>query len=150
MIILGVLFVLARELGDGSDLARDQTMVSYALSPLAARFQKADRTSEYQTFTSFVFLDLASALQNRGLNVPLLQGNINKMLLLAVSASFLVQLSLIYIPFLQSVFQTQALSGRDLTVLLLLGGCSMSIHEWRRRWERKNAREEAWTQAQNV
>jgi len=27
MIILGVLFVLARELGDGSDLARDQTMV---------------------------------------------------------------------------------------------------------------------------
>jgi len=33
MIILGVLFVLARELGDGSDLARDQTMVSYVLSP---------------------------------------------------------------------------------------------------------------------
>ncbi|GAA5908101.1 Ca(2+)/Mn(2+)-transporting P-type ATPase PMR1 [Sporobolomyces salmoneus] len=128
MIILGVLFVLARELGDGSDLARDQTM----------------------TFTSFVFLDLASALQNRGLNVPLLQGNINKMLLLAVSVSFLVQLSLIYIPFLQSVFQTQALSMRDLTVLLVLGGCSMSIHEWRRRWERKTAQDEAWSSAQAV
>ncbi|GAA5998595.1 hypothetical protein JCM5350_005059 [Sporobolomyces pararoseus] len=128
MIILGVLFVLARELGDGSDLARDQTM----------------------TFTSFVFLDLASALQNRGLNVPLLQGNINKMLLLAVSVSFLVQLSLIYIPFLQSVFQTQALSMRDLTVLLVLGGCSMSIHEWRRRWERRTAQEEAWSSAQAV
>ncbi|GAA5858612.1 hypothetical protein JCM5353_004517, partial [Sporobolomyces roseus] len=128
MIILGVLFVLARELGDGSDLARDQTM----------------------TFTSFVFLDLASALQNRGLNVPLLQGNINKMLLLAVSVSFLVQLSLVYLPFLQSVFQTQALSMRDLTVLLLLGGCSMSIHEWRRRWERRTAQEEAWSSAQAV
>ncbi|GAA5870406.1 hypothetical protein JCM16303_001993 [Sporobolomyces ruberrimus] len=128
MIILGVLFVLARELGDGSDLARDQTM----------------------TFTSFVFLDLASALQNRGLNVPLLQGNINKMLLLAVSASFLVQLSLIYIPFLQSVFQTQALSLRDLTVLLVLGGCSMSIHEWRRRWERKTVQEETWSLQQAV
>ncbi|GAA6059372.1 hypothetical protein JCM10212_003270 [Sporobolomyces blumeae] len=128
MIILGVLFVLARELGDGSDLARDQTM----------------------TFTSFVFLDLASALQNRGLNVPLLQGPINKMLLLAVSASFFVQLSLVYIPFLQSVFQTQALSMRDLTVLLLLGACSMSVHEWRRRWERRQAQDEAWSQAQAV
>ncbi|GAA5922849.1 Ca(2+)/Mn(2+)-transporting P-type ATPase PMR1 [Sporobolomyces koalae] len=128
MIILGVLFVLARELGDGSDLARDQTM----------------------TFTSFVFLDLASALQNRGLNVPLLQGNTNKMLLLAVSVSFLVQLSLVYIPFLQSVFQTQALSLRDLTVLLVLGACSMSIHEWRRRWERKSVQEEAWSSAQVV
>ncbi|GAA6013353.1 hypothetical protein JCM11491_006364 [Sporobolomyces phaffii] len=128
MIILGVLFVLARELGDGSDLARDQTM----------------------TFTSFVFLDLASALQNRGLNVPLLQGNINKMLLLAVSVSFVVQLSLVYLPFLQSVFQTQALSMRDLTVLLVLGGCSMSIHEWRRRWERRTAQDEAWSSAQAV
>ncbi|GAA5971237.1 hypothetical protein JCM21900_006904 [Sporobolomyces salmonicolor] len=122
IIILGVLFVLARELGDGSDRERDQTM----------------------TFTSFVFLDLASALQNRGLNVPLLSGPINKMLLVAVSASFLVQLSLIYIPFLQSVFQTEALSLRDLTVLLLLGGCSMSIHEWRRRWERRTAQDEEW------
>ncbi|GAA5909288.1 hypothetical protein JCM6882_003789 [Rhodosporidiobolus microsporus] len=128
LIILGVLFVLGRELGDGSDLARDQTM----------------------TFTSFVFLDLASALQNRGLNVPLFAGQTNKMLLLAVSVSFLVQLSLIYIPFLQSVFQTQALSLRDLTVLLLLGGCSMSVHEWRRRYERRTLLDEAWSSSQVV
>lgn len=72
------------------------------------------------------------------------------MLLLAVSVSFLVQLSLIYVPFLQSVFQTQALSLRDLSVLLVLGGCSMSIHEWRRRYERKQLVEEAWTNAQVV
>jgi len=151
MIILGVLFVLARELGDGSDLARDQTMVRDALDSTPSRvleLEADEHTS--QTFTSFVFLDLASALQNRGLNVPLLQGNINKMLLLAVSVSFLVQLSLVYLPFLQSVFQTQALSMRDLTVLLLLGGCSMSIHEWRRRWERRTAQEEAWSSAQAV
>ncbi|GAA5997171.1 Ca(2+)/Mn(2+)-transporting P-type ATPase PMR1 [Rhodotorula paludigena] len=128
IIICGVLFVLARELGDGTDLARDQTM----------------------TFTSFVFLDLASALQNRGLNVPLLQGAVNRMLLLAVSVSFVVQLSLVYIPFLQSVFQTQALSLRDLSVLLTLGGCSMAIHEWRRRFERKQLIEEAWTNSQVV
>ncbi|GAA5981415.1 hypothetical protein JCM10908_004102 [Rhodotorula pacifica] len=128
VIICGVLFILAREQGDGSDLSRDQTM----------------------TFTSFVFLDLASALQNRGLNVPLFTGTPNKMLLLAVSVSFLVQLSFIYIPFLQSIFQTQALSFRDLSVLLLLGCASMTIHEWRRRFERKQLVEEAWTSAQIV
>ncbi|GAA5898248.1 hypothetical protein JCM8208_000195 [Rhodotorula glutinis] len=132
LIICGVLFVLARELGDGTDLHRDQTM----------------------TFTSFVFLDLASALQNRGLNVPLLFSNsstkTNSMLLLAVGTSFVVQLSLVYVPFLQSVFQTQALSARDLGVLLLLGACSMAVHEWRRRYERRTLVEEAWTNAQVV
>ncbi|GAA6002801.1 hypothetical protein JCM10207_007689 [Rhodosporidiobolus poonsookiae] len=128
IIICGVLFILFRELGDGSDGTRDQTM----------------------TFTSFVFLDLASALQNRGLNVPLLSGAPNKMLLLAVSASFVVQLSLVYLPVLQSVFQTQALSLRDLTVLLVLGGCSMSLHEWRRRYERRVQLDEAWSSSQAV
>ncbi|KAL8293642.1 hypothetical protein RQP46_000343 [Phenoliferia psychrophenolica] len=100
VIVSGVLFVLARELGDGSMASRDQTM----------------------TFTSFVFLDLASALQNRGLNVPLLFGAPNKLLLLTVSISFLAQLSLIYVPFLQSVFQTEALSFRDFSVLLTIAG----------------------------
>ncbi|KAI5477200.1 calcium-transporting ATPase [Pseudohyphozyma bogoriensis] len=128
IIICGVLFVLGRELSDGTMAQRDQTM----------------------TFTSFVFLDLASALQNRGLNVPLFSGKINKMLVLTVGVSFFAQLSLIYVPFLQSVFQTQALSLRDLTVLLTLGGCSMSLHELRRRWERKEAIEELWSQAQTA
>jgi Ca2+-transporting ATPase len=72
------------------------------------------------------------------------------MLLLTVSVSFLVQLSLVYVPFLQSVFQTQALSMRDLTVLLTLGACSMSLHELRRRWERKTTRDELWIEAQTV
>lgn len=82
--------------------------------------------------------------------MPLFSGAPNKMLLLAVSVSFLVQLSFIYIPFLQSIFQTQALSFRDLSVLLLLAGASMTIHEWRRRFERKQLVEEAWSSAQLV
>ncbi|KAM0753030.1 calcium-transporting P [Meredithblackwellia eburnea MCA 4105] len=128
IIVFGVLFVLARELGDGSMASRDQTM----------------------TFTSFVFLDLASAVQNRGLNVPLLFGNPNKLLLLTVSISLLAQLSLIYVPFLQSVFQTEALSFRDFSVLLTLAGCSMSLHELRRRWERNQAQDEMWLSQQTV
>ncbi|KAM0793681.1 hypothetical protein ACM66B_001109 [Microbotryomycetes sp. NB124-2] len=128
VIILGVLFILARELSDGSTSARDQSM----------------------TFTSFVFLDLVSALQNRGLNVPLLGTQANKMLLTTISISFFAQLSLVYMPFLQSVFHTASLSSRDLGLLLFLAGCSFSLHEARRRWERKSLMDEMWLESQTV
>ncbi|CAE6441183.1 unnamed protein product [Rhizoctonia solani] len=116
IIVLGTLFVYAHELSDGSMSRRDQTM----------------------TFTCFVFLDLASALQNRGINCGLLQ---NQMLITTVSVSFLVQLGFIYIPLFQSVFQTEALAMHDISVLLCLGLVSMGLHELRRRWERKTNKE---------
>lgn len=62
----------------------------------------------------------------------------------------MVQLSLIYFPILQAVFQTEALSFRDLFVLLCLGGCSMGLHEVRRRFERKQLAEEIWESQQTV
>ena len=87
----------------------------------------------FQTFTCFVFLDLVSAVQNRGLGCGLTQ---NRMLVTTVSTSFLVQLALIYVPFLQSIFQTEALSSSDLCTLFALGGVSAGLHEARRRYER--------------
>ncbi|KAF8755161.1 Ca-transporting ATPase [Rhizoctonia solani] len=116
IIVLGTMFVYAHELSGGSMSRRDQTM----------------------TFTCFVFLDLASALQNRGINCGLFQ---NQMLLTTVSVSFLVQLGFIYIPLFQSVFQTEALPAHDMSVLLCLGAVSMGLHELRRRWERKTNKE---------
>lgn len=86
-----------------------------------------------QTFTCFVFLDLVSALQNRGLGCGLTQ---NKMLVTTVSISFIVQLTLIYVPFMQSIFQTASLDWGDLMMLLILGGMSATLHEGRRRYER--------------
>lgn len=82
--------------------------------------------------------------------MPLVFGQPNKLLLLTVSISFLAQLSLIYVPFLQSVFQTEALSFRDFSVLLTIAGCSMSLHELRRRWERTQAQDEMWVSQQTV
>lgn len=148
LIILGVLFILARELSDGSTSERDQTMVSVASYSQG----KTELTSSIrsQTFTSFVFLDLVSALQARGLNVPLITGAPNKMLLLTVSVSFVAQLSLIYFPFLQSVFHTESLSFRDLSVLVLLGAGSYTAHEVRRRYEKRTMMEEMWSEAQTV
>jgi Ca2+-transporting ATPase len=112
MIVFGTLFVYIYELSDGRMSRRDQTM----------------------TFTSFVFLDLASALQNRGLGCGLFD---NKMLITTVSVSFIVQLSLIYVPFMQTIFQTEALAKGDLITLLLLAATSMTLHEFRRRYERQ-------------
>ena len=80
-----------------------------------------------------MFLDLVSAVQNRGLGCGLFQ---NRMLVTTVSTSFVVQLALIYMPFLQSIFQTEALSGFDLCTLLALGAVSATLHEGRRRYER--------------
>ena len=97
-----------------------------------------------QTFTGFVFLDLVSALQNRGLTCPMFR---NRMLFLTVSISFLCQLGLIYIPLLQHIFQTEALSLRDLFMLLGLAATSMGLHEGRRWWERKQGEREIFEQA---
>ncbi|KAF9450118.1 Ca-transporting ATPase [Macrolepiota fuliginosa MF-IS2] len=113
MIVLGTLFIYAFALEDEDVSRREQTM----------------------TFTCFVFLDLVSAVQNRGLGCGLVQ---NKMLVTTVSISALTQLALVYVPFLQVIFQTAALSQRDLGVILLLAGCSFLLHEVRRRWERRS------------
>ncbi|TDL13516.1 calcium ATPase, partial [Rickenella mellea] len=110
IIVFGTLFIYAYALSDARMSRRDQTM----------------------TFTCFVFLDLVSALQNRGLGCNITQ---NKMLLTTISISFLVQLALIYVPFMQAVFQTEALSWSDLSTVLFLGAVSFTLHEGRRRYE---------------
>ncbi|CAH7666045.1 calcium-transporting P-type ATPase [Phakopsora pachyrhizi] len=151
MIIGSTLFIYLHDLQGPESGPRDQTM----------------------TFTTFVFLDLISALQNRGLNVELLpfslssflmmgslwksfksyvtgkpsylplHGNnklnpkrYNKILLITVSLSFFSQLAIIYLPFFQSIFQTQALNGRDLLMLLSLSSISFGLHEVRRKYEK--------------
>lgn len=80
-----------------------------------------------------MFLDLVSAVQNRGLACGLTE---NKILMLTVSVSFMAQLGLVYVPFMQAVFQTEALENRDLLMILSLAGTSMVLHEVRRTFER--------------
>ncbi|OAX34457.1 calcium-transporting P [Rhizopogon vinicolor AM-OR11-026] len=118
-IVCGTAFIYTTALGDDLVSRREQT----------------------KTFTCFVFLDLVSAVQNRGLGCGLVQ---NKMLLTTVSVSFLVQLALVYIPLMQAIFQTEALGSRDLLTILLIAATSFVLHEGRRRFERSVQADETY------
>jgi Ca2+-transporting ATPase len=64
------------------------------------------------------------------------------MLMITVGISFLSQLGLVYVPFMQAIFQTEALPMDDLFLLLALAASSFLLHESRRRYERSlNQRE---------
>ena len=61
----------------------------------------------------------------------------NKLFNFAVLGSIIGQLLVIYLPFLQRVFQTESLSLRDLVGLLLLTSCTFWVDEARKWWGRK-------------
>lgn len=99
MIILGTMYIFVKEMRDGQVTARDTTM----------------------TFTCFVFFDMFNALSCRHYSKSVFElGLTNRMFNFAVLGSLMGQLCAIYVPFFQSVFQTEALSLGDLVGLLLL------------------------------
>jgi Ca2+-transporting ATPase len=59
------------------------------------------------------------------------------MLVLTVSVSFFSQIALVYVPLMQSIFQTAALDLSDLGVILGLAATSFCLHEARRGFERR-------------
>jgi P-type Ca2+ transporter type 2C len=61
-----------------------------------------------------------------------------------VSVSAAVQLGLVYVPFLQSIFHTAPLDFSDLSIILGLAGVSFTLHELRRGFERKIVAEETF------
>ncbi|PNS20597.1 Calcium-transporting ATPase 1 [Sphaceloma murrayae] len=103
------------------------------------------------TFTAFVLFDMFNALTCRSASKSVLDGTLrlfgkgsNRMFNFAIGSSLLGQLAVIYFPPLQSVFQTEALSGRDLGGLVMLASTVFWVDEgrkWyeRRRWGRQGA-----------
>ncbi|MEN6329003.1 MAG: calcium-translocating P-type ATPase, PMCA-type [Methanobacteriaceae archaeon] len=66
-------------------------------------------------FTVFVMYQIFNVFNCRAAH-----GFSNRFLLIAVAASFLLQLGVIYLPFLQGIFETTALSGMDWIIVLLI------------------------------
>src|SRR5271156_4887850 len=64
----------------------------------------------------------------------------NKLFNFAVAGSLIGQVLVIYLPFLQAVFQTEALGLGDLIRLLILASLVFWVDEGRKWWERRAAR----------
>ncbi|GAC96061.1 hypothetical protein PHSY_003640 [Pseudozyma hubeiensis SY62] len=138
MVVLGTLYIYIHELVpvDIEVPTSPDGIHTFEMKP-GARI--ADQRDSTMTFTCFVFLDLVSAVQNRGLYTPI---GANRMLGLTVSISLVAQLAMVYFPPLQGVFQTTGLALADLVFLAMIAGVSFGLHEVRRTWERRVADEE--------
>jgi Ca2+-transporting ATPase len=92
-----------------------------------------DPNGPWQTiiFTTLVLAQMGNALATRSNVDSVLRIGLfsNRTMLLAVGAGLVLQLMLIYIPFLQNVFRTQALSVRDLIVCLLASAVVLIVLE---------------------
>ncbi|KAL5624446.1 hypothetical protein BROUX41_004506 [Berkeleyomyces rouxiae] len=103
IIMVGTMIIYYREmLADGEITRRDTTM----------------------TFTCFVLFDMFNALGCRSSTKSILRGEVglfsNSLFNWAVSLSLIGQLLVIYFPFFQGVFQTEALGLGDLITLVTL------------------------------
>lgn len=118
MIIIGTLYIFIKEMKDNEITARDTTM----------------------TFTCFVLFDMFNALACRHyLKLIFDIGLKNSMFNFAVLGSLVGQLCAIYVPFFQTIFQTEALYFSDLVHLVLLTSTVFLADEVRKYWwKRKN------------
>jgi Ca2+-transporting ATPase len=139
IIMMGTLFIYLREMVDIDDPNVDPTLINS--TPLRVRtVTKRDTT---MTFTTFVLFDMFNALTCRSETKSVLFGEIklfgNKMFNYAVAGSLAGQLCVIYLPFLQRVFQTESLSPWDLFSLVCMTSAVWLADEVRKWAERRRS-----------
>ncbi|CAF0901739.1 unnamed protein product [Adineta ricciae] len=112
VIVVGTLCVFYAEMRDGKVTPRDTTM----------------------TFTCFVFFDMFNALSCRSQTKFIFEIGLfsNRFFVVAVFLSIVGQLAVIYLPPLQYVFQTEALSMADLFYLTCLTSSVFLVNEFRK------------------
>lgn len=123
IIMLGTMAVYWKEmLSDGEVTKRDTTM----------------------TFTCFVLFDMFNALNCRSESKSVLRGEVglfsNTLFNWAVSLSLGGQILVIYFPWLQDVFQTEALGVFDLLSLVVLTSSVFWADELRKYWKARGKR----------
>jgi len=96
------------------------------------------------TFTCFVLFDMFNALNCRSESKSILRGEVglfsNTLFNWAVSLSLAGQILVIYFPWLQDVFQTEALGIWDLLSLVILTSCVFWVDEARKWWKSRGRR----------
>jgi Ca2+-transporting ATPase len=108
-------------------------------------WRKADPAWQTMIFTTLIALHVEMALSFRSeqsyfFELPFFS---NKPLLIAVSMSLLLQMAVVYVPFLQSVFHTVALSGKDLGISLALSTAVFWLAELEKALRRRGVKGEA-------
>jgi len=122
IIMLGTFAVYTHELLDGEINKRDTTM----------------------TFTCFVLFDMFNAMSCRSESKSVLRGEVgffsNTLFNWAVSLSLAGQLLVIYFPWLQEIFQTEALGFFDLVSLVMLASTVFWVDEGRKWYKYRGRR----------
>lgn len=130
-IMVGTLSVYIHEMLDVDDPATHTKMLTVT---------KRDTT---MTFTTFVLFDMFNALTCRSEAKSFLTGEIqlfgNKMFNYAVAGSLIGQCCVIYLPFLQRVFQTEAIGLMDIFGLVCLASSVLWVDEARKWLLRRRA-----------
>jgi Ca2+-transporting ATPase len=101
-----------------------------------------DPNGVWQTmvFTTLTLSQMGNAMAIRSNRESLFSIGIfsNMMMIWAVLLTFVLQLAVIYVPFLQRIFGTEALGARDLIISLVVSASVfviIEIYKWaRRRW----------------
>lgn len=137
VIMVGTFFMYIHEMSeDAETAATDPT------HKISARIVTARDTT--MTFTTFVLFDMFNALTCRSESKSVLLGDLklfsNKMFNYAVAGSLFGQLCVIYLPFLQRVFQTEALGLWDLIHMIGLASAVFWVDEARKIWAKKGGR----------
>lgn len=147
IIMAGTFAIYIREMSSVDPL---ETASASSASSIAARSASTTATTNYHpsrivtphdttmTFTSFVLFDMFNALTCRSESKSILRGELhlfkNKMFNYAVLGSLFGQLCVIYLPFLQRVFQTEALAAGDLVKLVVVASTVFWADEGRKWW----------------
>lgn len=109
------------------------------------------RRDTTMTFTCFVIFDMYNALTCRSESKSVLRGEVglfsNTLFNWAVALSLAGQLLVIYFPWLQEVFQTEALGLRDLIKLLLMCSSVFWVDEARKWYKYGRRRLGGYSQA---
>lgn len=123
-IMIGTISVYIREMLDVDDPTTHQKTLTVT---------KRDTT---MTFTTFVLFDMFNALTCRSETKSVFRGEIqlfgNKMFNYAVSGSLIGQACVIYLPFLQQVFQTEAIGLWDILGLVCIASTVLWADEARK------------------
>ncbi|KAI5304573.1 High affinity Ca2+/Mn2+ P-type ATPase-like protein [Ascosphaera pollenicola] len=123
LIVIGTLAIYIHEMSDESDQVGNH---SYVVTP-------RDTT---MTFTCFVLFDMFNALTCRSESKSILRGEIeifrNRMFNYAVSGSLIGQACVVYLPFLQRIFQTEGLFFTDWLLLSCVASSVFWLDEFRK------------------